>query len=123
MGDRIGQAGHAGDHRLAEHWAYGLDITGPLRVEFPDTGRLRHVAWLAHRTLPYAMTLAGEFCRVAAQRATRISGEFARPTPTCAFGTCIARQRHGTIKVAGPGMPLEQGGVNTARWRPGWRPL
>jgi uncharacterized protein (TIGR03084 family) len=46
--------------RLAEHWAHGLDITGPLRVEFPDTGRLRHVAWLAHRTLPYAMTLAGE---------------------------------------------------------------
>jgi uncharacterized protein (TIGR03084 family) len=46
--------------RLAEHWAHGLDITGPLGVEFPDTGRLRHVAWLAHRTLPYAMTLAGE---------------------------------------------------------------
>src|SRR5579871_5214517 len=46
--------------RLAEHWAHGLDITGPLLLEFPDTDRLRHVAWLAHRTLPYAMTLAGE---------------------------------------------------------------
>ena len=46
--------------RLAEHWAHGLDITGPFGVEFPDTERLRHVAWLAHRTLPYAMTLAGE---------------------------------------------------------------
>ena len=46
--------------RLAEHWAHGLDITGPLGVEFPDTERLRHVAWLAHRTLPYAMTMAGE---------------------------------------------------------------
>jgi len=46
--------------RLAEHWAHGLDITGPLALEFPDTERLRHVAWLAHRTLPYAMTLAGE---------------------------------------------------------------
>jgi uncharacterized protein (TIGR03084 family) len=46
--------------RLAEHWAHGLDITGPLRIEFPDTDRLRHVAWLAHRTLPYAMTQAGE---------------------------------------------------------------
>src|SRR5580704_16522744 len=46
--------------RLAEHWAHGLDITGPLGAEFPDTERLRHVAWLAHRTLPYAMTLAGE---------------------------------------------------------------
>ena len=46
--------------RLAEHWAHGLDITGPLSIAFPDTGRLRHVAWLAHRTLPYALTMAGE---------------------------------------------------------------
>jgi uncharacterized protein (TIGR03084 family) len=46
--------------RLAEHWAHGLDITGPFGIDFPDTERLRHVAWLAHRTLPYAMTLAGE---------------------------------------------------------------
>jgi len=46
--------------RLAEHWAHGLDITGPLSLDFPDSDRLRHVAWLAHRTLPYAMTVAGE---------------------------------------------------------------
>jgi uncharacterized protein (TIGR03084 family) len=46
--------------RLAEHWAHGLDITGPLHIGFPDTERLRHVAWLAHRTLPYSMALAGE---------------------------------------------------------------
>ena len=44
---------------LAEHWAHGLDITGPLGILFPDTDRLRHVAWLAHRSLPYAFTLAG----------------------------------------------------------------
>ena len=46
--------------RLAEHWAHGLDITGPLDISFPDTDRLRHVAWLAHRTLPYAFALAGQ---------------------------------------------------------------
>jgi len=46
--------------RLAEHWAHGLDITGPLGIAFPDTARLRHIAWLAHRSLPYALTLAGE---------------------------------------------------------------
>jgi uncharacterized protein (TIGR03084 family) len=46
--------------RLAEHWAHGLDITGPLGIDFPDTGRLRHVAWLAHRTLPYALMRAGQ---------------------------------------------------------------
>jgi uncharacterized protein (TIGR03084 family) len=46
--------------RLAEYWTHGLDITGPLGIDFPDTGRLRHIAWLAHRTLPYAFSLAGE---------------------------------------------------------------
>jgi uncharacterized protein (TIGR03084 family) len=46
--------------RLAEYWAHGLDITGPLGIDFPDTGRLMHIAWLAHRTLPYAFSLAGE---------------------------------------------------------------
>lgn len=45
--------------RLAEHWAHGLDVTGPLGLPFPDTDRLRHIAWLAHRTLPYALALAG----------------------------------------------------------------
>jgi uncharacterized protein (TIGR03084 family) len=45
--------------RLAEHWIHGLDITNPLHIGFPDTERLRHVAWLAHRTLPYAWSLAG----------------------------------------------------------------
>src|SRR5215831_15179069 len=77
--------------RLAEHWAHGLDITGPLGIAFPDTHRLSHIAWLAHRSLRYACELtapdgvaqwrygpadagsaisgpAGSFCRVAAQR-------------------------------------------------------
>jgi uncharacterized protein (TIGR03084 family) len=46
--------------RLAEHWTHGLDVTGPLGIDFPDTARLRHVAWLAHRMLPYAFGLAGQ---------------------------------------------------------------
>jgi len=46
--------------RLAEHWAHGLDITEPLGIALPDTDRLSHVAWLAHRTLPYAFTVAGQ---------------------------------------------------------------
>lgn len=57
--------------RLAEHWAHGLDITGPLDVAFPDTVRLRHVAWLGHSTLPYAYASAGQaprdvFCELTA---------------------------------------------------------
>ena len=69
--------------RLAEHWAHGLDITGPLALEFPDTERLRHVAWLAHRTLPYAMTVAGEqpaevWCELSAPDGTSV-WQFGRP--------------------------------------------
>ncbi|MGD0244273.1 MAG: maleylpyruvate isomerase family mycothiol-dependent enzyme [Streptosporangiaceae bacterium] len=45
--------------RLAEAWTHGLDIAWPLGADFPDTGRLRHIAWLAHRTLPYALSLTG----------------------------------------------------------------
>jgi uncharacterized protein (TIGR03084 family) len=45
--------------RLAEHWAHGLDITGPLMLPYPDTDRLRHIAWLGHRTLPYAFSVEG----------------------------------------------------------------
>ena len=45
--------------RLAEHWAHGLDITEPLGIGFPDTARLRHITWLAVRTLPYALERSG----------------------------------------------------------------
>jgi uncharacterized protein (TIGR03084 family) len=46
--------------RLAEYWAHGLDVTVPFGIPLPDTSRLRHIAWLAHRTLPYAFSRAGE---------------------------------------------------------------
>jgi uncharacterized protein (TIGR03084 family) len=46
--------------RLAEHWAHALDITGPLKIPYADTDRLRHIAWLGHRTLPYAFAVAGQ---------------------------------------------------------------
>jgi uncharacterized protein (TIGR03084 family) len=45
--------------RLAEHWAHALDVAGPLGIDYPDTMRLRHVAWLGHSTLPYAFRLTG----------------------------------------------------------------
>jgi uncharacterized protein (TIGR03084 family) len=49
-----------GTTRLAEHWAHALDIVGPLGIDYPDTARLRHIAWLGHSTLPYAFGLIGE---------------------------------------------------------------
>jgi uncharacterized protein (TIGR03084 family) len=45
--------------RLAEYWAHGLDITEPLDIDFPDTERLHNIAWLAVRTLPYALARSG----------------------------------------------------------------
>ncbi|MEU4232342.1 maleylpyruvate isomerase family mycothiol-dependent enzyme [Nonomuraea sp. NPDC026600] len=45
--------------RLAEHWAHAYDITAPLGIPYPDTARLRHIAWLGHRTLPYAFEVEG----------------------------------------------------------------
>lgn len=45
--------------RLMETWAHGLDVLTAVGVESRDTPRLRHVAWLATRALPYAFTVAG----------------------------------------------------------------
>ncbi len=46
--------------RLAEHWAHALDVTEPFGIDLPDTGRLRHISWLAHRSLGYAFSLIGK---------------------------------------------------------------
>ncbi len=61
--------------RLAEHWAHGLDIADPLGIPLPDTDRLRHIAWLAHSSLPYAFKFAGldpqpVYCELTAPDAT-----------------------------------------------------
>ena len=62
--------------RHAVHWAHALDIVDPLGLDFPDTDRLRHIAWLAHRSLPYGFTVAGEdphevFCDLVAPDGTQ----------------------------------------------------
>jgi uncharacterized protein (TIGR03084 family) len=43
--------------RLAEHWTHAHDITDALGIPYPDSARLRHIAWLGHRTLPYAFAV------------------------------------------------------------------
>jgi uncharacterized protein (TIGR03084 family) len=45
--------------RLMETWAHSLDVHTALGVAKPDTDRLRHVAWLGYRALPYAFGVAG----------------------------------------------------------------
>ena len=45
--------------RLMEAWAHGLDVHAALGTEPVDTDRLRHVAWIGVRALPYACSVAG----------------------------------------------------------------
>ena len=45
--------------RLMETWAHGLDCFTTAGVEPTDTDRLRHVAHLGHRALPYAFRSQG----------------------------------------------------------------
>jgi uncharacterized protein (TIGR03084 family) len=44
--------------RLMETWAHGLDIRAGLDLPAVDTDRIRHVAWLGTRALPYAFSVA-----------------------------------------------------------------
>ena len=79
--------------RLMETWAHGLDVREALGLPVVDSDRLRHVAWLGYRALPYAFSFAGrerppgeygpadapnritgpagELCRLFAQRISR----------------------------------------------------
>ncbi len=45
--------------RLMETWAHGLDVRAAIGAPVVDTARLRHIAWLGYRALPYAFTVAG----------------------------------------------------------------
>jgi uncharacterized protein (TIGR03084 family) len=45
--------------RLMETWAHGLDVREALGLPVVDTDRLRHVAWLGYRALPYSFSFAG----------------------------------------------------------------
>ncbi|MBT8206994.1 MAG: maleylpyruvate isomerase family mycothiol-dependent enzyme [Acidimicrobiia bacterium] len=72
--------------RLMETWAHGLDIKDAVPVKISedeedptaDTPRLRHVAWLAHRTLPRAFELAGEEYPASGIRVELVGPNYAR---------------------------------------------
>ncbi|MFC6082901.1 maleylpyruvate isomerase family mycothiol-dependent enzyme [Sphaerisporangium aureirubrum] len=100
--------------RLAEHWAHALDITVPLGIDLPDTSRLRHVAWLAHRTLPYALALAGEPAHEVCCELTSPDG-----TATWSFGppdaeSCITGPAAAFCRVAAQRLASEASGLKTS---------
>ena len=90
--------------RIAEHWAHALDIAVPLGIDYPDTDRLRHVAWLGYNTLPYALRLAGIHPQpvfvelVAPSGAAWTFGERSAPTQVC--GTASEFCRIGARRLA-----------------------
>jgi uncharacterized protein (TIGR03084 family) len=99
--------------RLAEHWAHGLDITRPLGIDFPDTSRLRHIAWLAHRSLPYAFALAGEpphdvYCELMAHDG-RDTWRFGTP----GAGSTITGPAAAFCRVAAQRRAPDQSGLST----------
>ena len=105
--------------RLAEHWAHGLDIAGPLGADFPDTGRLRHIAWLAHRTLPYALSLAGEPAAAVRCELTAPDGEQVwRFGPA---GRRVGHHRGGRGVLPGRGAAAGSGAVRAEGQRAGRR--
>jgi len=61
--------------RLSEHWIHGLDIREPLGSPAQDTDRLRFIARLAWRTLPYAFGQVGEDAPSVALRLVGPSGD------------------------------------------------
>jgi uncharacterized protein (TIGR03084 family) len=99
--------------RLAEHWAHALDITTPLGIAYPDTVRLWHVAWLAHRSLPYAFAVAGE-------HAAPVRCELLAPDgQTWQFGpadapSLIAGAAGAFCRVGARRLPAQQSGLTVA---------
>lgn len=45
--------------RIMETWAHALDCYGAFGKDYPDTDRIRHIAFLGMRALPNAFTVAG----------------------------------------------------------------
>jgi uncharacterized protein (TIGR03084 family) len=99
--------------RLAEHWTHALDITCPLGTVYPDTARLRHIAWLAVRTLPYALAVAGLEAGPVRCALTGPDGERWEFGPADAE-SCISGSAAAFCRVAAQRLAPEASGLTTA---------
>ena len=76
----------------------------PLGLDYPDTDRLRHIAWLGYNTLPYAFGLEGVEPQPVFVELTSPSGTtwtFGQPSaPTHVRGTAAEFCRIGARRLA-----------------------
>jgi uncharacterized protein (TIGR03084 family) len=99
--------------RLAEHWAHALDITVALSISYPDTVRLWHVAWLAHRSLPYAFAVAGEHAAPVRCELLAPDGQMWQFGPADA-PSLIAGPARTFCRVGARRLPAERSGLTVA---------
>ena len=95
--------------RLAEHWAHGLDIAGPLGADFPDTPRLRQ-----HRLAgpPHAAVRAEPGGRAGRPGAVRADGAGRRTgVAVRAAGRRVGHHRRGRGVLPGRGAAAGPGAV------------
>lgn len=52
------------DQEMTLAFDFSIEEIAPLGIAYPDTVRLWHVCWLAHRSLPYVFTAIGDPWRV-----------------------------------------------------------
>lgn len=105
--------------RLSEHWIHAQDIAGPLGRDYPDSDRLWNIAWLAHRTVPFAYRRAGR------DDPPSVHLELESPGgETWTFGSpdadvAVSGSASSFCRVAGRRLPAEQAGLQTRGLRAG----
>jgi uncharacterized protein (TIGR03084 family) len=97
--------------RLMEVWAHGLDCFAALSRPVVPSPRLRHIAWLGHKTLPHAFAVEGK-TPPADPAELRLEVRSPDGTQIWAFGPAGSRHR-----LTGPAIDWCR--VSTRRLRPG----
>jgi uncharacterized protein (TIGR03084 family) len=97
--------------RLMEVWAHGVDCFAALSRPVVPSPRLRHIAWLGHRTLPHAFSVAGV---TPPADPAELRLEVRSPDGTEVWGFGPSGSRH---RLSGP--VIDWCRVSTKRLRPG----
>lgn len=97
--------------RLMEVWAHGVDCFAALSRPVVPSPRLRHIAWLGHRTLPHAFSVAGV---TPPADPAELRLEVRSPDGTEVWGFGPSGSRH---RLTGPAIDWCR--VSTQRLRPG----